>query len=458
MKRLLLSCFAALVALGSEAAVVFTQPPDPARGILVSSWVDPNGSDADMYVYDSFILDADQAITRVTWRGGYFYGAPYGRVNDFSIVFHESTAGGTQPHCTNPQLPEIYLAWYQVGGIAGETPGPVVGGVQMYDYTYALPTPFQASAGVKYWVRIEASQPTYPDWGIAVGTGGNGQHFRFSTGAAQFTFGQGDASFTLENAAPGACSLSCAAAATPQSAIAPVAVGFAGTATPVACVQAPLFDWDFGDGTAHGAGADVSHTYSAPGTYTWTMAASADGAACTKTGSFTVCRLTCTASVPGSAQEHTPVTFTGSGGVTGGCSLPVALAWDFGDGGPPATTAAATHSYASSGAFTWTLTVSAGGRTCVQTGSIAVAAVPPPVVVRIAKTSPPFTLVVTGSNLQRGLRVFINGAEWPGVNWKTVTKVKLGGAGLKAAVPKGADTSFRVVNPDGGEASLTWRW
>ena len=42
---------------------------------------------------------------------------------------YESIAGGSQPHCTNPQLPEIYLAWYQVGGVAGEAAGPVVGRV-----------------------------------------------------------------------------------------------------------------------------------------------------------------------------------------------------------------------------------------------------------------------------------------------------------------------------------------
>ncbi len=46
---------------------------------------------------------------------------------------------------------------------------------------------------------IEAYQSSYPDWGIAVGTGGDGQYYRFSTGLAQFLFiPGGDTSFTLK--------------------------------------------------------------------------------------------------------------------------------------------------------------------------------------------------------------------------------------------------------------------
>ncbi len=34
----------------------------------------------------------------------------------------------------------------------------------------------------------------------------------------------------------------------------------------------------------------------------------------------------------------------------------------------------------------------------------------------------------------------------------------LGGGSLKAAVPKGTQKVFRLLNPDGGEAFMTWRW
>jgi hypothetical protein len=185
------------MAFTCSADTVFSQQPSASGGIIPSAWLDPNGSDADMYAYDSFIIASNTPITEVRWRGGYLYGAPYGRVWDFTVTFFESIAGGSQPHVNNPQLPEIYLAKFMVGTNAGETAAGVVGGTQMYDYAYTLPTPFQALAGVKYWVRIEASQIGYPDWGLAAATNGDSQHFGFSAGAARFFYSFGDEAFTL---------------------------------------------------------------------------------------------------------------------------------------------------------------------------------------------------------------------------------------------------------------------
>lgn len=72
---------------------------------------------------------------------------------------------------------------------------------------------------------------------------------------------------------------------------------------------------------------------------------------------------------------------------------------------------------------------------------------------------PSFKIVVTGSNLQRGIRVFINGGEWSSVTYKNSTKIQLkGGASLKTVVPKGVPTTFRFLNPDGGEATTTWSY
>jgi subtilase family serine protease len=118
-------------------------------------------------------------------------------VSRFTITFYESIAGGSQPHVTNPQLPQIYLAFYDVNGNAGEAAAGSFGGVTMYDYQYSLPTPFHVVAGTKYWIRIEASQIGVPDWGIARGAGGDGTHFMFDTGAARFSTVAGDVAFTL---------------------------------------------------------------------------------------------------------------------------------------------------------------------------------------------------------------------------------------------------------------------
>ncbi|MCX6924668.1 MAG: hypothetical protein NT154_15855 [Verrucomicrobia bacterium] len=200
--RLLVPALLLLCSLPALAAnvLVYSQLPattNQTGGLIASSWLDPNGSDADMYAYDSFFVASNTPITEVRWRGGYIYGAPYGRATNFTITFFESIAGGSQPYVHNPQLPEVYLAKYAIPGNSGETAVGTYGGTPMYEYSGTLSTPFQALAGVKYWLRIEATQSGYPDWGVAVGTNGDGQHFAFSTGAARFFDGFGDEAYTL---------------------------------------------------------------------------------------------------------------------------------------------------------------------------------------------------------------------------------------------------------------------
>lgn len=187
--------------INSVSNVVFAYPPLSAGGLIQSSYVSPNGSDQDMYAYDDFTLTSTQSITAVSWRGGYIQNAFGGHVTSFTITFFESIAGGSQPHVVNPQQEDtnpVYLVKYTVGGNGGETLAGVFGGTTMYDYRFVLPSPFVAVAGTKYWLRIEASQNTLPDWGIAVGTGGDGQYFRFSTGLATFQMiPAGDTAFQL---------------------------------------------------------------------------------------------------------------------------------------------------------------------------------------------------------------------------------------------------------------------
>lgn len=99
------------------------------------------------------------------------------------------------------------------------------------------------------------------------------------------------------------------------------------------------------------------------------------------------------------------------------------------------------------------------GRFSVESASVTLARIPPPQVLSMAKAGSPFRITVNGSNLQSGIRVFINGAQWPTVTWKSTSQLKLkGGAALKAAVPRRTATTFRFLNPDGGESSLVWQW
>jgi len=251
----------------------------------------------------------------------------------------------------------------------------------------------------------------------------------------------------------GGCSISCSALV-PASVLFGSPVDFSASASLSQCAAAPSFAWDFGDGSPPAFGADVSHSYSLEGTYTWTLTASADGVTCQRSGSVAVasCTLACTASAPSLLNTGEPGAFSANAQVAAGCATP-AFAWDFGDGTGAATSASA-HAYAGPGARTWTLTVTSGALICTRTGSVSV--VDPPAVTAFAKRTNPFRIVVTGTNLQSGMQVFIGGTPHATVTYKSSAKVVLKGSTLKNLVPKGVPTLFRFVNPDGGWAETTW--
>ena len=183
----------------------------------------------------------------------------------------------------------------------------------------------------------------------------------------------------------------------------------------------------------------------------------ADGVSCSKTGVIAIaagCAVVCSATVSPQANLGAEVAFAGSAS-TAGCTGIPGYSWDFGDGTTGAATAAAGHVYTLPGTYRWTFRVAAQAAECSQSGSITVSS--PPVIGLIKKAASPFRLVVKGTNLEYGIRVYIDGAEWTGVAWKSMAKIQLTGA-IKKAVPKGSVKTFRFVNPDGGETSLTWGW
>jgi YD repeat-containing protein len=166
------------------------------------------------------------------------------------------------------------------------------------------------------------------------------------------------------------------------------------------------------------------------------------------------CTLTCDATGPAVGTAGQAASFTASV-TSSGCPGTVAYDWSFGDGSAHSAAQSPNHTYGTSGSFQWMLTATVNGLTCTKSGTVTV--VNGPSVALIKKASPPFKLVVTGSNLQSGIRVFIDGTEFTSVVWKNAGKIQLTGA-IKAAVPKGTTHAFRFLNPDGGEASATWGW
>jgi PKD repeat protein len=114
------------------------------------------------------------------------------------------------------------------------------------------------------------------------------------------------------------CFVSCTASA-PTSVQAGTSVSFAGSGSSSGCATSPAYDWNFGDGTAHGTTASVTHTYGTAGTYAWTFTVTAGSQACARTGSVRA-YSPAPLRVPGSVQ---PTKLTSSNGGSNGT-----VTWD----------------------------------------------------------------------------------------------------------------------------------
>jgi hypothetical protein len=259
--------------------IIYSQPPDPNGGLLPSSWWDPDGSSSDQYVWDNFAFASTQTITETAWTGGYdpaLFGSG-GPVLNFVVAIYPSIAAGTQPDINNP------LAQYQTGGNAGETPAGTLNGVAMYNYHFALPSPFQAIAGTKYWVQIYAFQHGSPDWGLTKGTGGDSVHFRkFHAGIGDwYQIVPGDVAFTLRGPAVPIVNLRAA-----NDSPTPLGSATSLTAT-IAAGSNVSYEWDLGNSVVK-QGQSVTYTYDAIGYYTAVVTASNSVSLITATTSVTI--------------------------------------------------------------------------------------------------------------------------------------------------------------------------
>lgn len=255
--------------------------------------------------------------------------------------------------------------------------------------------------------------------------------------------------------------LSASASGSPTTGAAPLHVVFTGSASGG---TAPYtFAWDFGDG---GSSTEQSptHDYTADGSYTAALTVT-DSAAATATGNVyitvgggTPLSVTVTSDKTSGAPPLT-VGFTST--VSGGAP-PYTYDWDFKDGSAHVTDPNTIHTFIADGTYNVTLTVTdSEGGTATGNKTITVVSVAPPAVTAATKKGNPFRIIITGSNLQNGIQVFIGNSAtpWSPVAWKSTTKIVLkGGSSLKTAIPKATPTPVTFKNPDGGETSFTISW
>lgn len=175
--------------------VVYSQPPSGSGAVLGSAYWDPDGSDYDQEVWDSFVIPSGAAINEVRWRGGYAgnSGTQGGNVTQFRISFYSSIGAGSQPDLTAPHTT------FTISGKAQETYAGTFNGTALYDYRAVLNKTFLATPNTKYWVQIVAWQSGLPNWGWAPGSGGNGSHFHHVAEGFYYNL-TGDAAFTLYSA------------------------------------------------------------------------------------------------------------------------------------------------------------------------------------------------------------------------------------------------------------------
>ena len=97
----LLTLLLLVFATVAQAGVVFEQAHDGSGALRTSSRYQPNGTDHDQFVWDSFSVPTAQAVTEIRWRGGYDPQMAYwgGDIVNFHVSIYESTPGLSAAEC-----------------------------------------------------------------------------------------------------------------------------------------------------------------------------------------------------------------------------------------------------------------------------------------------------------------------------------------------------------------------
>ena len=123
-----------VMSLKAQASVIFEQLPttiDSTRVFYNSSTL--NYIDPAFRAADDFVLNADSLVTDIHWWGGFALGE-----NDFTFTFYDDNGGipGSVLHTSSGSLNIVPLD------------------VVSFYYSSFLTSPFNATAGVTYWLSV----------------------------------------------------------------------------------------------------------------------------------------------------------------------------------------------------------------------------------------------------------------------------------------------------------------
>lgn len=178
------------------------------------------------------------------------------------------------------------------GGLAN--PFPTVGDLSASTVA-GVPVPIALVGSAYNGGPVSFRTVSQPAHGTVAVNGGSATYFPDPAfvGSDSFTYAawDGSANSSLGTVAltttSGPCLLSVRVLA-PTAALPKSPVPFTALATLTECSSAISYDWDFGDGSAHGSGTNVSHTYPTAADYSWTLKATANGTNQVLTGVVTV--------------------------------------------------------------------------------------------------------------------------------------------------------------------------
>jgi PKD repeat protein len=210
------------------------------------------------------------------------------------------------------------------------------------------------------------------------------------------------------------------------------------------------YGWSFGDGGT-ASGAQATHTYVLPGTYTVTLVVEDDKGAKGETSATVIvvplpnvmptARFTFLPATPTAGQS---ASFDAAGSADPDGTI-VSYAWNFGDGGSAAG-ATAQHTYAAAGSYVVTLVVTDDrGDTASASSPVSVVAAPPP-----PDTTPPGVTALASSGRARSLvRLWFRPTDDSGLA-RVVATVRRRGRAI-------ASVSSPLIPADGTRAYVTWR-